>query len=62
VEGDVLHTDRTDEELRLCVFRRAYDDDRLLSLPPGQLGRKVKGGSYVHAILHAKRISRGEWD
>lgn len=55
IQGDVLNTNRTRYNLSKGNFQAAFDMMPLSS--PGQMSRKIRGSSYVCAILNDPRIN-----
>jgi hypothetical protein len=54
IQGDTLLPSRTDYKISKSDFRIAYD-----ALPcdgPGELSQRVRGSSYVWAILQDRRV------
>jgi hypothetical protein len=59
VQNNYIVTNRTSYRIPKSDFRKAYEK---VPIPgPGQISTEVRGPSYVWAILHDPRISRGKW-
>jgi hypothetical protein len=59
IDGKTFHPSRTHYNISITNFRKAYE---LVPLEgPGKINDLVRGPSYVWAVLHDPRISRGEW-
>jgi hypothetical protein len=59
VEGEYVIPDRTGYPLYRSNFEKAYEMVPIKG--PGVINNIVRGPAYVWAILHDRRISRGEW-
>jgi len=57
--GDALFPSRTEYRLSKEDFKTAYS--RVPIPGPGIINNEVRGPSYIWAILHDQRISRGDW-
>jgi len=59
VEADGFYPSRTHYRISRADFERAY---QMVPIDgPGKINWIVRGPSYVWAVLHDERISRGEW-
>ena len=59
VEGEYVIPDRTGYPLHRGNFEKAYEMVPIDG--PGVINNTVRGPAYVWAILHDRRISKGEW-
>ncbi len=59
IEGDVMRTSRTKFNLSKSDFQIAYEMVPIKD--PSELKGKVRGASYIWAILNDPRISGGKW-
>lgn len=59
VKGDAVFPSRTKYRISQADFKTAFQKVPLGG--PGVLNQIVRGPTYVWAILHDRRISRGEW-
>ncbi len=58
LDGNELRPSQTDLSIPRSDFELAFP---MLPVPPPKLNRFVKGPRYVWAILHDKRVSKGQW-
>jgi hypothetical protein len=59
IDGRALFPSRTSYRLSFGNFEKAYS---LVPFPsPATISEKVRGPSYVWAILHDPRVTRGAW-
>ncbi len=59
VSGEGFFPSRTRYRISRGDFEKAYD---LVPLEgPGEISARVRGPSYVWAVLHDRRISAGQW-
>jgi hypothetical protein len=59
VDRDGFFPSRTDYRISRSDFEKAYREVPLAG--PGVINSEVRGPSYVWAVLHDRRVSRGEW-
>ena len=59
IRRDTFYPSRTNYQIAKSDFRKVY---ALVPLPgPGSISDLVRGPSYVWAVLHDRRISKGQW-
>lgn len=59
IKGEGLYSNRTSYRIQKSDVRKAYE---MIPIDgPSVINYDVRGASYVWAILHDKRISKGEW-
>ena len=59
VRGDVFLPSRTGYAIAKTDFRKAYE--RVPFEGPGEINYLVRGPAYIWAVLHDRRISKGDW-
>lgn len=59
VDRDDFYQSRTKYRISRSDFTKAYQNVPLDG--PGAINTEVRGPAYVWAVLHDRRISRGEW-
>ena len=59
IQNGVLIPNRAKQLIGKSEFKKVYEIVPLVSLTP--INKVVRGSSYVWAILHDKRISKGDW-
>ncbi|MDT0501757.1 MULTISPECIES: hypothetical protein [unclassified Halomonas] len=59
VLGDYLRTDRAEQDLGIREFEKALEEVPLDG--PGEINDKVRGPSYIWAILHDRRVRGHDW-
>jgi hypothetical protein len=58
VDGNILRTNRTRQNLSKANFQRALD---LWPFEPGEVSQQIRGSAYVWGILHDRRVRSSEW-
>jgi hypothetical protein len=58
IDGNVLRTSRTDQNLSKANFERALE---LWPFEPGEVSRQIRGSAYVWGILHDRRVRTSDW-
>lgn len=58
VDGNILRTDRTRQNLSKANFERALE---LWPFEPGEVSRQIRGSAYVWGILHDRRVRTSDW-
>lgn len=59
ITGDIFISSRTQYNISRSDFDRAYE--HVPSEGPGGISNLVRGSAYIWALLHDRRIRRGDW-
>jgi hypothetical protein len=59
ISGNIFHPSRTEYNISKRDFQKALEVVPLEG--PGQISNLVRGSAYVWAVLHDRRIRRGDW-
>ena len=59
IKGKVFRSNRTEYNISKSDFEKAFAQVPLDG--PGKISGTVRGSAYVWAVLHDKRVSKGDW-
>lgn len=59
LDRDSIIPNRTDYRLSRADFESAYEHVPISG--PGRINDEVRGPSYIWAILHDRRVAKGDW-